>query len=211
MASPCNTIQGRARSQKLNGGGACAGSVRVRKIMREKMPTALSTSGEERHKLPTRSIEPVPTYDGAPRLISLHSEVQRGNGFMIRQNRSAQQTQRPLVGIVDDDASVRDSISSLVRSAGYRAMTFPSAEAFLSSDHMHDMECLILDVRMAGLSGLDLQRQLHSMRCSIPVIFATAHTDDEVQERALAQGAVAFLHKPFNDEALLDAAHSALS
>jgi len=117
----------------------------------------------------------------------------------------------PLIGIVDDDEAIRDSISSLVRSVGFRAMVFPSAEGFLGSTWMHDSDCLILDVRMPGLSGLELQSRLAGMEVPIPVIFATAHHDDDVRKRALDQGAVAFLRKPFTDEALFKAMCSALA
>jgi FixJ family two-component response regulator len=108
-----------------------------------------------------------------------------------------------LVGIVDDDESVRNSISSLLRSSGYRTLMFESAEAFLESERIGDADGLVLDVKMPGLSGIELQRRLRDMNCSVPIIFVTAHADDELREAALAQGAVAFFGKPFNDEALL--------
>jgi len=116
----------------------------------------------------------------------------------------------PLIGVVDDDESVRDAISSLVRSAGYKCAAFASAEAFLDSDGIRRTDCLVLDIRMPGLSGLELQRRLSHDRCPIPVIFATAHTDDQVRAKALKQGAITFLGKPFSDEALLGAIQSAL-
>ena len=90
-------------------------------------------------------------------------------------------------------------------------MVFPSAEGFLGSNWMHDSDCLILDVRMPGLSGLELQSRLAGMEVPIPVIFATAHYDDDVRKRALDRGAVAFLRKPFTDEALFKAVYSALA
>jgi FixJ family two-component response regulator len=108
-----------------------------------------------------------------------------------------------LVGIVDDDESVRNSINSLLRSAGYRTLMFESAEAFLESERIGDPDGLVLDVKMPGLSGIELQRRLREMDCSVPIIFVTAQADDEVRRTALAQGAVAFFGKPFNDEALL--------
>lgn len=111
----------------------------------------------------------------------------------------------PLIGIVDDDEAVRESISSLVRSAGLRAAVFYSAEAFLDSDHLENADCLILDVRMPGIGGLALQQRLREMACPIPIIFATAYIDENEQKRALDHGAIAFLHKPFGDEALFDA------
>lgn len=120
------------------------------------------------------------------------------------------ETALPIIGIVDDDEPVRDSISSLVRSAGYRTALFDSAEAFLQSDDMRDAACLILDIRMPGMSGLELQRRLSDMKRSIPIVFLTAHGDDELRARALGQGAAAFLLKPFADEALLSAIRSAL-
>lgn len=113
-----------------------------------------------------------------------------------------------LIGIVDDDESVRESISSLLRSAGYKTAVFESAEALLNSDRLREPDCLVLDIRMPGLSGLELQSQLQGMKCLTPVIFITAHSNDETRAKALEQGAVAFLDKPFNDEALLGALES---
>ena len=121
------------------------------------------------------------------------------------------QTESPLIAIVDDDASVCDSISSLIRSAGYRSEVFTSAEAFLVSDDIRDTDCLVLDVRLPGLSGLDLQRRLSGLKLSIPIIFITAHADDRVLAKALEQGALAFLSKPFSGEALLAVIQSALN
>ena len=115
-----------------------------------------------------------------------------------------------VIGIVDDDESVRDSISSLLRSAGYKTESFESAEAYLNSDRASEPNCLLLDVRMPGLSGLQLQSELNHQKVSIPVIFVTAHPDEQVRERALSEGAVAVLGKPFNDEVLLGAIDSAV-
>ena len=112
--------------------------------------------------------------------------------------------------IVDDDESVRDSISSLLRSVGYKTALFASADAFLNSDGMREADCLILDMTMTGLSGLELQSRLDDMGCSIPIIFVTAEADDDLKSRALKQGAVALLGKPCDDETLLRAIHSAL-
>jgi FixJ family two-component response regulator len=117
----------------------------------------------------------------------------------------------PIIGIVDDDESVRESISSLVRSAGYRTAVFASAEEFLAADQRAEMAvCLVLDVRMPGLSGLELQRCLADEERSIPIIFVTAHADEQLRVRALKQGAIAFLGKPFSGDVLLDAIRSAL-
>ena len=115
-----------------------------------------------------------------------------------------------LVGIVDDDESVRNSISSLLRSAGFRTLMFESAEAFLESERISDADGLVLDVKMPGLSGIELQRRLIELKHIVPIVFVTAHADDEIREVALAQGAIAFFAKPFNDEALLSALSSAV-
>jgi FixJ family two-component response regulator len=116
----------------------------------------------------------------------------------------------PLISIVDDDDSLRNSLNNLIRSVGFGVQGFSSAEAFLDSNQLHDMACLILDVRMRGMSGLDLQRQLVATNCRIPIIFITSHGDDNVRTRALEAGAVDFLYKPFREEALLNAIHTAL-
>ena len=116
----------------------------------------------------------------------------------------------PLISIVDDDESVRESLSGLLRSVGFGAMVFGSAEEFLSSNRLLDTDCLILDVRMPGMNGLELQRRLAASHMSIPVIFITAHGDEEARVRALNGGAVEYLLKPFSEEALLTAIATAL-
>jgi FixJ family two-component response regulator len=98
----------------------------------------------------------------------------------------------------------------LIRSVGFGVKAFASAEEFLNSDHPHAADCLVLDVRMQGMNGLELQRRLMASHCRIPVIFISAHGDEEVRARALRDGAVDFLLKPFSEEALLNAIHSAL-
>ena len=115
-----------------------------------------------------------------------------------------------LVGVVDDDESGRAALSSLIRSAGYMCAVFPSAEAFLAAGGFAGPHCMILDVLMPGLSGLELQALLRQMKSPIPVIFITAHWDDKTRQIALREGAFAFFHKPFQGEALLDAIRSAL-
>jgi FixJ family two-component response regulator len=122
-------------------------------------------------------------------------------------------TGRPLtslVGVVDDDESGRAALSSLIRSAGYMCAVFPSAEAFLAAGAFAGPHCIILDVHMPGLSGLELQARLRQMCWPIPVIFITAYWNDETHQTALREGAFAFFHKPFRGEALLDAIRSAL-
>jgi FixJ family two-component response regulator len=116
----------------------------------------------------------------------------------------------PLISVVDDDESVRESLSGLIRSVGFGVMVFASAEEFLASNRLLDADCLILDVRMPGMSGIDLQRQLAASHTSIPVIFITAHGDEEARVRALNGGAVDYLLKPFSEEALLKAIDTAL-
>jgi len=118
---------------------------------------------------------------------------------------------RPLVSVVDDDESLRDSLPDLVREFGYSAQAFSSAEAFLASDYVDQTSCLILDVTMPGMTGPDLQRELSRRRREIPIIFITASTDKTVRTRLLDQGAVECLFKPFSDTALLEAVNSALN
>ena len=117
----------------------------------------------------------------------------------------------PLISIVDDDESLRNSLNNLIRSVGFCAQGFSSAEAFLNSSQRHDTACLILDVRMPGMSGLDLQRQLVAAHSRIPIVFITSHGDDDARVRALEAGAVDFLYKPFREEALLKAIDLALN
>ena len=108
------------------------------------------------------------------------------------------------IAVVDDDQSVREAIRSLLRSVGMVVDLFASAEEFLKKVSLKDTKCLILDVRMTGMSGLELQERLVSAHHEIPIIFITAHASDtEARTRAMQAGAVDFLHKPFNDEALL--------
>ena len=116
----------------------------------------------------------------------------------------------PLISNVDDDDALRTSLENLIRSVGLRTQGFTSAEAFLSSNHVPETRCLVLDVRMAGMSGLELQRQMAAAKSPIPIIFITAHEDDAQRTRALEAGALAFLHKPFYEEELLNAIEAAL-
>jgi FixJ family two-component response regulator len=116
----------------------------------------------------------------------------------------------PLIAIVDDDAAVRASMQRLISSAGFRAEVFASAEDFWHAAQRQDTACLIVDVRMPRMSGLEFQQQLTSASCPIPLIFITAHGDDETRAQALRAGAVAFLDKPFSEEVLLRAVQAAL-
>ena len=110
-----------------------------------------------------------------------------------------------MISIVDDDDSVRESLQRLMRSVGFAVNVFASAEEFLDSDRLRNTDCLILDVRLPGMSGLELQRHLKTSHSEIPIIFITSYEDDGVRARALNAGAVHYFLKPFNDEDLLDA------
>jgi FixJ family two-component response regulator len=116
----------------------------------------------------------------------------------------------PLISIVDDDDALRGSLENLIRSVGWGVQSFSSAETFLRSNQVHETSCLILDVRMRGMNGLELQRQLIAASSRTPIIFITAHEDEERRRQALEAGAVAFLHKPFYQEELLNAIDAAL-
>ncbi len=122
----------------------------------------------------------------------------------------AAQGKTKLVAIVDDDDSMRSALHGLLQSADLPAQAFASAEEFLSSGQQHQIACLIADIRMPGMSGLELQAQLNTQRCRIPIIFITAHGDEKMRMQALRAGAVEFMAKPFNDEALLESVRAAL-
>jgi FixJ family two-component response regulator len=115
-----------------------------------------------------------------------------------------------LLSIVDDDESVRESLPDLLRQFGFATEAFSSAEAFLASKAVDRTDCLILDVAMPGMSGPDLQRELMRRQLTIPIVFITAQSDEETRSRALTQGAVACLLKPFSQAALLEALNVAL-
>jgi FixJ family two-component response regulator len=116
-----------------------------------------------------------------------------------------------VVAIVDDDESVREALQALIKTDGIPTLAFASAEAFLDSGELKHVGCLISDIRMPGMSGLELQSRLNSERCKIPIIFITAHGDEKVRMQALRSGAVEFLVKPFDDEALLESVRAALN
>lgn len=119
-------------------------------------------------------------------------------------------TKRSLVTVVDDDESVRESLPDLLNEFGFATRAFSSAEEFLASDYVGQTKCLILDVAMSGMSGLDLQRELKLRHQEIPIVFITAHRDENLRPRVLEQGAIDCLYKPFSDMALLDALNAAL-
>jgi len=117
----------------------------------------------------------------------------------------------PLISVIDDDDSVRESLRALIRSAGLAVQVFASAEEFMDSQYFHATNCVILDVRMPGMNGLDLQRRLTVDQPELPVIFITAHGDQAARSQALKAGAVEYLLKPFSDEALLTAINTSLA
>jgi FixJ family two-component response regulator len=117
----------------------------------------------------------------------------------------------PLISVVDDDDSVREALGALLRALDFEVELFASAHQFLFSDRVRKSDCLILDVRMPGMCGLELQRRLVETYRDMPVIFITAHAGEEPRARALKSGAVDFLLKPFSEESLLNAVETALS
>ena len=118
---------------------------------------------------------------------------------------------KPVIAVVDDDSRVRESLASLIESAGFTARVFPLAKDFLRGDFLTGASCLITDVRMPEMDGLDLQRCVRLERPELPVIFITAHHDDDVERCAFAQGAAFFIRKPFDAEELLRAVGITLS
>ena len=114
------------------------------------------------------------------------------------------------VAIVDDDEAMLDALKGLLKEAGFPALAFASAEEFLDSGEQQHTGCLIADIRMPGMSGLDLQTRLKADNIDIPIIFITAHGDERMRMQALRSGAVDFLSKPFDDEVLLESVRAAL-
>jgi FixJ family two-component response regulator len=115
-----------------------------------------------------------------------------------------------VVAVVDDDDLVRDALRRLLKASGLGAVAFDSAEEFLNSGQLREIACLIADVRMPGMSGLELQARLKAERCPIPIIFITAHGDAKMRIQAMRKGAVEFLTKPFDNAVLLEIVHAAV-
>ena len=130
--------------------------------------------------------------------------------FVVQDHQAKGVIGRPLLSVVDDDESVRESLPDLLREFGFAARAFSSAQEFLSSDYVNETRCLILDVAMPGMSGLDLQQELKHRGKEIPIIFITGQKDEDIRKQAFTQGAVKFLYKPFSDDVLLDAVNAAL-
>jgi FixJ family two-component response regulator len=115
-----------------------------------------------------------------------------------------------MVAIVDDDDLMRSALQGLLKSVGLPAQAFASAEDFLNSGQQHQVGCLVADIRMPGMSGLELQARLNADQCRIPTIFITAHGDEKMRMQALRAGAVEFMAKPFDNDALLESVRTAL-
>ncbi len=122
----------------------------------------------------------------------------------------ATQSKTKLVAIVDDDDLMRGALQGLLKAVGLPARSFASAEEFLTSGQYRETACLIADIRMPGMSGLELQAKLNAEHCRIPTIFITAHGDAKMRMQALRAGAVEFMAKPFDDEVLLESVRAAL-
>ena len=110
----------------------------------------------------------------------------------------------PIVAAVDDDRRVRDSVQSVLESAGYDARAFESGEAFLDSGILSEVACVIADVRLPGIDGIELQSRIRHELPELPIVFVTAHDDDDVRRRAMRDGAIAFMLKPFDGGELLE-------
>jgi FixJ family two-component response regulator len=127
-----------------------------------------------------------------------------GNSLRLRPDVEDQQLQNaPIISIIDDDESMRCAIKSLVTSLGFPAYTFASAEAFLQSPHLDDTSCVITDLQMPGLNGVELQKSLLAQGRRIPIIFVTAFPEERLRARAIEAGALGFLSKPFESETLI--------
>lgn len=122
----------------------------------------------------------------------------------------AMESEIKMVAVIEDDESYRIAVQRLLKSAGFSVQSFDSAEAFLNSGRQHETGCLITDIRMPGMSGLELQSKLNADHCPIPTIFITAHGDEKMRMQAMRGGAVTFFTKPFDGETLLESVRVAL-
>jgi FixJ family two-component response regulator len=123
----------------------------------------------------------------------------------------AKESDKPLISVADDDSLIRDSMVRLICSFGFRVEAFTSAEEFANSGYLEETACLILDVRMPGMSGIEFRRQLVANHSEVPVIFITAHEEERVRAQALLGAAGNVLIKPFSEQALMNAIHAALT
>ena len=143
--------------------------------------------------------------DSSSRTVAVHRQF-----IIMSVLRNLDLVDAPMISIIDDDPSVREATDGLVRSLGYQAVTFASAEDFLQSDRVDETACLITDVQMPGLSGVELQRVLVARGNHTPMIFITAFMEEKTRRRALDAGAIGFLGKPFDEARLIEYIETAL-
>ena len=132
------------------------------------------------------------------------------HSWLMKSKQGQSTSKRSLLSVVDDDEMLRESLPELLREFGFAARAFSSGQEFLSSNYVDETSCLILDVAMPEMSGLDLQQELKRRGQAIPIIFISGQKDEDVRKQAFRQGAVKFLYKPFSDSDLLEAVNAAL-
>ena len=132
------------------------------------------------------------------------------HSWLMKSKQGQSTSKRSLLSVVDDDEMLRESLPELLREFGFAARAFSSGQEFLSSNYVDETRCLILDVAMPEMSGLDLQQELKRRGQAIPIIFISGQKDEHVRKQAFRQGAVKFLYKPFRDSDLLEAVNAAL-
>jgi len=132
------------------------------------------------------------------------------HSWLMKSKQGQSTSKRSLLSVVDDDEMLRESLPELLREFGFAARAFSSGQEFLSSNYVDETRCLILDVAMPEMSGLDLQQELKRRGQAIPIIFISGQKDEDVRKQAFRQGAVKFLYKPFSDSDLLEAVNAAL-
>jgi len=132
------------------------------------------------------------------------------HSWLMKSKQGQSTSKRSLLSVVDDDEMLRESLPELLREFGFAARAFSSGQEFLSSNYVDETRCLILDVAMPEMSGLDLQQELKRRGQAIPIIFISGQKDEDLRKQAFRQGAVKFLYKPFSDSDLLEAVNAAL-
>ena len=132
------------------------------------------------------------------------------HSWLMKSKQAESTSERSLLSVIDDDEMLRESLPELLREFGFAARAFSSGQEFLSSKYVDETRCLILDVAMPEMSGLDLQQELKRRGQAIPIIFISGHKDEDIRKQAFRQGAVTFLYKPFSDSDLLEAVNAAL-
>ena len=132
------------------------------------------------------------------------------HSWLMKSKQGQSTSKRSLLSVVDDDEMLRESLPELLREFGFAARAFSSGQEFLSSNYVDETRCLILDVAMPEMSGLDLQQELRRRGQAIPIIFISGQKDEDIRKQAFTQGAMRFLYKPFSDSDLLEAVNAAL-